>query len=84
MCIREKHMVRTSFDFDEGIVEEARKLSGAPSKKAAIEVALREYISMKRRQEFADAIMRGEFNINLTPAQLKKMRKPRASLDVPD
>lgn len=77
-------MARTSFDFDEEMVEEAKKLSGAPSKKAAIEVALREYINTKRRKEFADAILRGEFNIDLTPEQLKEMRKPRTSLDVPD
>jgi Arc/MetJ family transcription regulator len=75
-------MARTTLDIDEKLISDARELTGAASKKAAIEEAIREYIKMRRRQEFAEAIRRGEFNLDLTPEELKEMRKPRKSLDV--
>ena len=40
--------MRTTLDVDEGLVEEARILSGARTKRETIETALREYIRRRK------------------------------------
>ncbi len=69
----EKNM-RTTLDIDAKLVEKVVKTTGAPSKKKAIEIAMREFLRAKRRKELSDLIGNyEEFGVALK--DLKKMRK---------
>jgi Arc/MetJ family transcription regulator len=43
-------MARTTYDLDEELVEKAREMAGLPTKKAAIEEALREFVNAGGRR----------------------------------
>lgn len=43
--------MRTNIDIDEGLMAEAQRLSGAPTKKATVEEALRLLIQLRRQEE---------------------------------
>lgn len=49
MCtfIKNIHM-RTNIDIDENLIQEAMKLTGITTKKAAVEEALRQMVSLKK------------------------------------
>jgi Arc/MetJ family transcription regulator len=42
--------VRTTLDIDAKLIEEAVRLSGRRTKAAAVEVALREYVRLRRKE----------------------------------
>ena len=66
--------MRTTLDIDAELIEKVVKTTGAPSKKKAIETAMKEFLRTKRRKELSDLIGNYE-EFGLTPKDLKKMRK---------
>lgn len=54
-------MSRTVIDLDDEVLDEARSLLGTTTKAATVRAALLEVVKRARRQEFFDAIDRGEF-----------------------
>jgi len=46
--------MRTNIDIDDKLIEEARRLTGLPTKKAIVEAALEEMIRRARQREVAD------------------------------
>jgi Arc/MetJ family transcription regulator len=69
----EKSM-RTTLDIDAELIENVVKTTGAPSKKKAIETAMKEFLRTKRRKELSDLIGNYE-EFGVTLKDLKKMRK---------
>jgi len=68
-------MGRTTMVIDEGLLEEARRLSGARTKREAVETALREMLVRLRRREMASHA--GTVEIGITQADLRAMREDR-------
>ncbi len=66
--------MRTTLDIDAKLVEKVVKTTGAPSKKKAIEIAMKEFLRAKRRKELSDLIGNYE-EFGVTLKELKKMRK---------
>lgn len=68
-------MPRMMVEIDDRLLEEARRLSGAPTKKAAIEAALRELVRRRRSRDLAG--LAGKVHIALTRRDLRTMREGR-------
>ena len=66
--------MRTTIDIDAELMAKVVKTTGAPSKKKAIEIAMREFLRAKRRQELSDLIGSYE-DFDLTSKDLRKMRR---------
>ncbi len=66
--------MRTTLDIDKELIEKVVKTTGAPSKKKAIETAMKEFLRIKRRKELSDLIGNYE-DYSGTLKDLKKMRK---------
>ncbi len=66
--------MRTTLDIDAELIEKVVKMTGAPSKKKAIETAMKEFLRTKRRKELSDLIGNYE-EFGVTLKDLKKMRK---------
>ena len=65
--------MRTTLDIDERILGEAIQLTGASSKTKAVEIALREYVRMMRRQALIRRI--GNYSdFDLTLEDLERLR----------
>lgn len=62
-------------EIDDRLLEEAVRLSGARTKKAAIEAALRELVRRRRSRELAG--LAGKVAITLTRRNLRTMREGR-------
>ncbi len=63
--------MRTTLDLPDGLVEEAQRLGGLPSKRAAVVEALREYVGAKLRAELIG--MLGKTPMALTHEELREM-----------
>ena len=70
--------MRTTLDVDEGLVEEARILSGARTKRETIETALREYIRRRKARRLLD--LEGRIQLTYGVSDLIRRRKK----DIPD
>ncbi len=68
-------MPRMMVEIDERLLEEAKRLSGAPTKRAAIETALRELVRRRRSEELAG--LAGKVDIRITRGDLRAMREGR-------
>ncbi|TMI83620.1 MAG: type II toxin-antitoxin system VapB family antitoxin [Bacillati bacterium ANGP1] len=68
-------MPRMMVEIDDRLLEEARRLSGARTKKATIEVALREMVRRRKSGELAG--LAGKVDIALTRRDLRAMREGR-------
>jgi Arc/MetJ family transcription regulator len=66
--------MRTTLDIDAELIEKVVKTTGANSKKKAIEIAMKEFLRLKRRKELSDLIGNYE-GFTVTLKDLKKMRK---------
>jgi len=66
-------MQKTTVEIDEKLLEKAMQLSGAKTKKKAIEYGLRELIKSINRDLFKKEL--GTFDIDLTSEDLEKMRR---------
>jgi Arc/MetJ family transcription regulator len=69
-----ENYMRTTLDIDAELIEKVIKTTGAPSKKKAIETAMKEFLRTKRRKELSDLIGHYE-EFGVTLRELKKMRK---------
>ncbi len=68
-------MARMTVAIDEELLTEARQLSGAKTKKEAIEIALRELVRRFRRREVAAHA--GTIELELTQEDLRRAREER-------
>ncbi len=66
-------MQKTTVEIDEKLLEKAMQLSGAKTKKRAIEYGLRELIKSINRDLFKKEL--GTFDMDLTSEDLDKMRR---------
>lgn len=66
-------MQKTTVEIDEKLLERAMQLSGAKTKKRAIEYGLRELIKSISRDLFKKEL--GTFDMDLTSEDLEKMRR---------
>ncbi len=65
--------MRTTLDIDAELLEKVVTITGASSKKKAVEIALREFLRAKRREELSKLI--GNYDdFALTLEELEKMR----------
>jgi Arc/MetJ family transcription regulator len=69
-----ENSMRTTLDIDAELIEKVIKTTGAPSKKKAIETAMKEFLRTKRRKELSELIGHYE-EFGVTLKDLKKMRK---------
>jgi len=69
-----ENYMRTTLDIDAELIEKVIKITGAPSKKKAIETAMKEFLRTKRRKELSELIGHYE-EFGVTLKDLKKMRK---------
>lgn len=65
--------MRTTFDIDADLLEKVLQATKAPSKKKAIETALREYLRARQRKELSDLIGNYE-EFDLSLEDLTRMR----------
>ena len=73
MCIFIKNIhMRTNIDIDENLIQEAMKLTGITTKKAAVEEALRQMVSLKKQARLKD--LRGKLKWE---GNLDEMREGR-------
>ncbi|MEM4414127.1 MAG: type II toxin-antitoxin system VapB family antitoxin [Candidatus Caldarchaeum sp.] len=68
-------MTRMTVALDEQLLEEACRLSGAKTKREALEIALRQLVSRLRRQEIIAHA--GAIELGLTQEELKRLREER-------
>jgi Arc/MetJ family transcription regulator len=69
-------MARTTLDLDEKLIEDLMRETAAPTKKAAIEDAVRERLNAVRREKLLARL--GTGFLDMTLADLEKLRgKPR-------
>ncbi|MFC5193255.1 type II toxin-antitoxin system VapB family antitoxin [Algoriphagus aquatilis] len=64
--------MRTNIDIDENLIQEAMKLTGITTKKAAVEEALRQMVSLKKQEIIKE--LRGKFKWE---GNLDEMRSSR-------
>jgi len=69
-----ENSMRTTLDIDAELIEKVIKITGAPSKKKAIETAMKEFLRTKRRKELSELIGHYE-EFGVTLKDLKKIRK---------
>ena len=69
--------MRTTIDIDEELIADTVAESGKRTKKAAIEEALREYVSLQRRKKLAERIRMGDLGIDLSIEDLERLRGRR-------
>jgi len=65
--------MRTTFDIDTGLLEEVVKTTGAPTKKKAIEIAIKEFLLARHREELSELIGNYE-EFSLTLEELERVR----------
>ena len=65
--------MRTTLDIDAELMEKVVKTTGARSKKKAIEIAMKEFLRLKRRKELGDLIGNYE-EFEVTLEELERMR----------
>ena len=64
--------MRTNIDIDEELIQEAMKLTGITTKKAAVEEALKRMVSLKKQERIKE--LRGKFKWE---GNLDEMREGR-------
>ena len=68
-------MARTTLVIDEQLLKEAQRLSGAKTKKEAIEIALREFVRRMRLRKIATHA--GRVELVLSQEELRRIREER-------
>ncbi len=66
-------MGRTTLEIDEALLEAAMQLSGARTKTEAIELALRELIRKREREQLKAEL--GSFDLDLDLKELRRLRR---------
>lgn len=73
MCIFEKNIhMRTNIDIDDDLIKEAMRLTGIKTKKAVVEAALAQMLSLKKQERLKD--LRGKLKWE---GNLDEMREGR-------
>jgi Arc/MetJ family transcription regulator len=67
------HKMRTTLFIDENLLEEAKKASGAKTKREAVEIALEEYVRRKKAEKLID--LEGKIELSFTLSEFLKRRK---------
>jgi len=65
--------MRTTLDIDAELLEKIVKTTGAPSKKKAVEIAIKEFLRIRHREELSELIGNYE-EFTLTLEELKRIR----------
>jgi Arc/MetJ family transcription regulator len=65
--------MRSTIDINDELIEEAKALTGAKTKKAVVEHSLRELIRKKRREHLAGLF--GSAVLDIGPDDVEKMRE---------
>ena len=65
--------MRTTLAIDEKLLDEAKTLSGAKTKKEAVEIALDEFVRKKKAKKLLD--LEGKVELSLTLRELLSRRK---------
>ncbi|OFX31662.1 MAG: hypothetical protein A2Z07_05070 [Armatimonadetes bacterium RBG_16_67_12] len=65
--------MRTTVDVDKALLREAMALANVRTQKKAFELALSEFVRIKRLERLANRI--GAFDVSLTKAELDRMRR---------
>lgn len=71
MCYGDAWM-RSTLDLPDGLIEEAKRLTGLRTKRAVVVRALDELVRRERLQRFRERL--GSFDFDLTQEDLEKMR----------
>jgi Arc/MetJ family transcription regulator len=71
--MEEHRMQKTTVEIDTGLLERAVRISGAKSKKKAIEYGLKALISSVNRKRLKEEL--GTYDLDLTLKDLEKLRK---------
>jgi Arc/MetJ family transcription regulator len=66
--------MRTTLDIDAELLEKMVKAAGVSSKKKAVEIAIKEFLRARRREELSELIGNYE-EFALTLEELKRMRR---------
>jgi len=65
--------MRTTIDINNELLQEAQRLSKVSTKKALIELSLRNFIRQKKKENLKSMI--GNFDLDLDQDELEKMRQ---------
>lgn len=65
--------MRTTVDVDKALLREAMALASVRTQKKAFELALTEFVRLKRLERLANRI--GAFDVSLTKAELDRTRR---------
>jgi len=68
-----EEIMRTTLDIDAELIKKVMKATGAPSKGKAVEIAMKEFLRAKQREELSELIGNYE-EFNLTLEELERMR----------
>jgi Arc/MetJ family transcription regulator len=69
----QEHKVRTTLFINEQLLEEAKKVSGAKTKKEAVEIALEELVRRKKAEKLIE--LEGKIELSFTLSEFLKRRK---------
>jgi|AntAceMinimDraft_16_1070373.scaffolds.fasta_scaffold53532_3 Arc/MetJ family transcription regulator len=69
-------MKRLSITVDPELLEESRRLAGVKTKRATVELALRDFVRKRRMQELAK--LEGSDLVDMSPADLREWREAGA------
>jgi Arc/MetJ family transcription regulator len=72
-----EHMMRTTLVLDEGLIDEAKKLSGAKTKRETIESALKEFIRRRKARKLLD--LEGKVELSFTLEEFLEERRKDVS-----
>ena len=70
---KKEHKLRTTLSIKEDLLEEAKKVSGAKTKKEAIEIALEEFVKRKKSKKLIE--LEGKIELSFTLSEFLKRRK---------
>lgn len=65
--------MRTTLFIKDELLEEAKKISGAKTKKEAVEIALEEFVKRKRAEKLLE--LEGQIELSFTLTELLRRRK---------
>ena len=72
--------MKTTLELDEKLIKEAMDLVGGKTMRATVELALREFIAARRREELAAMIGTSDFDMTLEDLeQLRRKDRSRVS-----
>jgi Arc/MetJ family transcription regulator len=71
--VKQGHRMRKTLFIDENLLQEAKKASGARTKREAVEIALEEYVRKKKAEKLIE--FEGKIELSFTLSEFLKRRK---------